>query len=164
MGCESIKSLNLQLTFEHKIHAFVVESVEMSSVPYQPLTRSRWEIRLVILKDVDGGLNTADSSVKCEMITTSRNDLAYRVKKTSQRFDTLLSPWPIVLKGFLRRIIRMGRSNGCLWHWNQWSIRQDWSKSLATLHCIRKNTKFRVLWVDALCINQGDRHKNVWQV
>ena len=62
----------------------------MSSISYQPLVRSRRQIRLIVLKDPDGGPNTANSPLKCEMITTSL-DLygvkyqtypAYRVKKT----------------------------------------------------------------------------------
>ncbi|PMD60919.1 heterokaryon incompatibility, partial [Hyaloscypha bicolor E] len=34
----------------------------------------------------------------------------------------------------------------------------------AALHSIRKNTKFRVIWADALCINQSDNEEKWWQV
>ena len=34
----------------------------------------------------------------------------------------------------------------------------------AALHAIQKNTDFRVLWADALCINQSDNEENSWQV
>ena len=80
------KTYDLLLSYNHP---FVFGSVKMSSIPYQPLVRSRREIRLIVLKDPDGGPNTANSPLKCEMITTSldlygvknQSYPAYRVKK-----------------------------------------------------------------------------------
>jgi hypothetical protein len=48
--------------------------VKMSNVPFQPLDRSRREIHLIVLSDAEhlaSESNTADSPLKCELITTS---------------------------------------------------------------------------------------------
>jgi hypothetical protein len=128
----------------------------MSDIPYQPLDRSRREIRLIVLNDIEnttGGTNTADLPLKCELITRSldlykepfsnypthgvnklRNALARSFLKDqpySRDFYALSYRWgdPAAVCDF--EINGTAAKIGASLH--------------AALHSIRKNTKFRVI-------------------
>ena len=144
----------------------------MSSIPYQPLFQSRREVRLIVLKDVNGGPNTADSRLKCEMITTSldfykvrdSNYPAYRVKRLRNALASSFLDDQPYSKDFYAVSYVWGdpaavddiEING--------AVAKIGANLYAALHSIQNNTKFRVLWADALCINQSDKDEKSWQV
>lgn len=159
-------------SFYHTTHPSVLRSVEMSSIPYQPLVRSRREIRLIVLKDPDGGPNTANSPLKCEMITTSLD--LYGVKDES---------YPIYRVKELRNVLARSFLDDQAYSKHFYAVSYVWgdpaavcdieingiaakigASLYAALHSIRKNTKLRALWTDALCINQSDKDEKSWQV
>lgn len=144
----------------------------MTSIPYQPLFRSRREIRLIVLKDLDGGPNTADSPLKCEMITTSldlykaplSNYPAYVVKKLGNALARSFLDDQSYSKDFYAVSYVWGDPAAvCDIEINGIACKIG-ASLYATLHSIRKNTKLRVLWADALCINQSDKDEKSWQV
>ena len=144
----------------------------MSSIPYQPLFRSRREVRLIVLKDVDGGPNTADSRLKCEMITTSldcykvklSNYPAYGVKKLRNALArSFLDDQPYSKDFYAVSYVWGDPAAVCDIEINGTAAKIG-ASLYAALHSIQKNTKFRVLWADALCINQSDKDEKSWQV
>jgi hypothetical protein len=147
----------------------------MSNVPYQPLDRSRREIRLIILKDVENTANpsnTADLPLKCELIATSldlykvlhSNYSAYEVNKLRNALArSFLKGQPYSREFYALSYVWGDPAAVC-----DLEINGTPAKIGASLHAalqsIRKNTKFRVIWADALCINQGDNEEKSWQV
>ena len=144
----------------------------MSSIPYRPLVRSRREIRLIVLKDPDGGPNTTKSPLKCEMITTSLD--LYGVKNQS---------YPVYRAKKFRNALTRSFLDDQSYSKDFYAISYVWgdpaavcdieineiaakigASLYAALHSIRKNTKLRALWIDAPCINQSDKDEKSWQV
>lgn len=147
----------------------------MSNIPYQPLVRSRREIRLIVLKDIGSatsGPNTADSPLKCETITTSldlykvplSNYPAHRVNKLRNALArTFLDDQPYSKDFYAVSYVWGDPAAVCDVEINGTAAKIG-ASLYAALHSIRKNTKFRVLWADALCINQNDKDEKSWQV
>jgi hypothetical protein len=147
----------------------------MSNVPYQPLDRSRREIRLLILNDVGNTANlsnTADLPLKCELITTSldlykvalSNYTAYEVNKLRNALvRSFLKDRPYSREFYALSYVWGDPAAVCDLEINGTAAKIG-ENLHAALHSIRKNTKFRVIWADALCINQSDNEEKWWQV
>lgn len=159
----------------------------MSGIIYQPLNRERREIRLIILEDEneatkDKGLESIP--LRCQLVTTSLKfynaefDDDY-LEKAKATFIELFSISSLVLSaliGIYRAFMRMQRPSysalSYVWgdpkHVCDIAINGKMAKitkSLANaLRSIRKNTKIRVIWADAICINQQDFDEKSWQV
>ncbi|KAJ9652678.1 hypothetical protein H2198_008081 [Neophaeococcomyces mojaviensis] len=147
----------------------------MSNIPYQPLIQSRREIRLVILEDIDNATsrpNIPDSPLKCEMITTSldlykiplSNYPAHGVNKLRNALARyFLDDQPFSKEFFAVSYVWGNPAAVCETEINGTAARIGESLH-AALSSIRNNTRFRILWVDALCINQSDNKEKSWQV
>lgn len=147
----------------------------MSNIPYQPLVRSRQEVRLIVLQDIDStasGPNTPDSPLKCELITTSlglynvpdANYLAHRVNKLRNALArAFLDDQPCSKDFYAVSYVWGDPAAVCDIEINGTAAKIG-ASLYAALHSIRKNTKFRILWADALCINQSDKDEKSWQV
>lgn len=147
----------------------------MSNVPYQQLVRSRREIRLIILEDIDSAAswpNTADSPLRCEMITTSldlykvplSNYPAHGVNKLRNALARyFLDDQPFSKEFFAVSYVWGDPAAVCEIEINGTAAKIG-ASLYAAFNSIRNNTRFRVLWVDALCINQSDREEKSWQV
>ncbi|KAF2106138.1 heterokaryon incompatibility protein-domain-containing protein [Lophiotrema nucula] len=135
---------------------------------YKPLDQSKQEIRLIVLDDGD------KTRLKCKIITTSldlyrreespiRGDTPPTLRQTFARFATAPStfknrkpyhalsyvwgdPTPVCDIDIDGKMTKISRSLG------------------DALFSIRTNTDYRVIWADALCINQRDNVEKSWQV
>lgn len=147
----------------------------MSGVPYQPLVQSKREIRLIILKDTDNAdstPNTADSPLKCEMITTSLD--LYKVPLSGYAAHGANKLRNALARSFIDDRPYSKEFYAVSYVWGDLAAECDveingtaakiGANLCAALHSIRKNTKFRVLWADALSINQNDKEEKSWQV
>jgi hypothetical protein len=164
----------------------------MSGIAYQPLNRARREIRLLNLDNSDetiedGGMD--GTPLRCQLVTTSL--VLYNTKTHPELVNDpimqlLLSRFPICLMlGYLllkivrstRPLIAQGKPisyNALSYVWGDPECVCDIevngkvakiTKSLAeALQSIRSNTSIRVIWVDAICINQQDDGEKSWQV
>ena len=147
----------------------------MSDIPYQPLDRNRREIRLIVLNNINnttGGPNTVDLPLKCELITTSLNLYkepfsnypAHGVNKLRNALArSFLKEQPYSRDFYALSYVWGDPAPVCDFEINGTTVKIG-ASLYAALHSIRRNTKFRVIWADALCINQSNNEEKSWQV
>ncbi|KAF2809800.1 uncharacterized protein BDZ99DRAFT_532506, partial [Mytilinidion resinicola] len=118
----------------------------MAAFQYQPLDRSRKEIRLLILEDPPNPSRAIfrSTTLKCRMIHTS---LRFSPRPDYYALSYVWGdPTPVInieIDGKHTKI----------------------TKNLAeALGSIQKNTNYHVIWADAICINQADNDEKGWQV
>ena len=147
----------------------------MPNILYQPLDRNTREIRLIVLKDLENTAsctNAADLPLKCELITTSldlykeplRNYPAHGVNKLRNALTrSLIKDRPYSRDFYALSYVWGDPAAVCDIDINDTAAKIG-ANLHAALHSIRNNTKFRVIWADALCINQSDNEEKSWQV
>jgi len=147
----------------------------MSTISYQPLDRSKQEIRLIVLEDMsttDNGSNMANAPPKCQMIITSLDlykerrghIVAHGANKLVNAFArTFLEDQPYSKDFYALSYVWGDPAAVCDVEINGTATKIG-ANLYAALQTIRRNTKFRVIWVDALCINQSDNAEKSWQV
>jgi hypothetical protein len=142
----------------------------MPNFKYQPLDRDNREIRLIILEDRDG--NALDLPLKCKFVTTTLN-----------LYKEPLNDYPAYEVNKLRNAIVRSALKAQPYSEEFYALSYVWGNPEAThdieingttaqisanLHAalisVRNNTKYRVIWADALSINQHDTEEKSWQV
>ena len=138
----------------------------MFRVPYEPLDKTKSEIRLIQLKDVDEVENTGPptgSPLKCQLIKTSlklytryyspivRDGNTLRQSMARIAFSKTKFPQPFYALSY----VWGDPTAACDININGEMARIPRNLNEALLS-IRDNTEFRVIWADALCINQDD--------
>lgn len=147
----------------------------MSNTLHQPLDRSKREIRLIVIKDLDNAASrsrTADLPLKCELITTSldlykeslRSYPAHGVNKLRNALvRSFLKDQPYSKEFYALSYVWGDPAAVCDLEINGKAVNIGASLHAALLS-IRENTRFRIIWADALCINQSDYEEKSWQV
>jgi heterokaryon incompatibility protein (HET) len=149
--------------------------LNMANIQYQPLDRSKREIRLIVLSDAEdtkSGSSLVNESLKCDLIATSldlykeplRNSPAHGVNVLRNALArTFLKNQPYSREFYALSYVWGDPAAIC-----DIEINGNLVKIGASLHAalssIRRNTEFRVIWADALCINQIDNIEKSWQV
>ncbi|KAH0843783.1 hypothetical protein AYO21_07921 [Fonsecaea monophora] len=164
----------------------------MSGNFYQPLNRSRREIRLILLHNDDQGLESRDSPnspLRCQLITTSltfydtKFDIDARevLSAASPQINGLYTLYALYkLFRFAQRNVprilqqKPSRFYALSYVWGDPTRLSDIEvngqvaripENLAEgLRSIRANTNIRVIWADAICINQQDNEEKSWQI
>jgi len=146
----------------------------MPNIPYQPLDRNRRETRLVVLKDLEtttSRTNTAELPLKCKLITTSldlfkeplRNYLAYGANKLRNALTRSLKDQSYSKDFYALSYVWGDPAEVCNIDIDGTAVKIN-ANLHAALRSIRNNTEFRVIWADALSINQNDNQEKSWQV
>lgn len=144
----------------------------MSTILYQPLNQSKQEIRLIVIEDTStagNGSNIATPPLKCQLITTSLNlyqerignYVAHGVNKLRNSFVRRGQPYS---RDFYALSYVWGDPAAVCDIAINGTTTKIGANLYAALQSIQRNTKFRVIWADALCINQRDNAEKSWQV
>lgn len=147
----------------------------MPSFPYQALDQNKREIRLIVLDDPElaiTGPNTTLSPLKCRLITTSLN--LYKELAHSPPMYEVNRLRNALARTFLKDQPYSEAFYALSYVWGDPAEQRDLEvngktvKIGANLHAalssIQRNTNFRVIWADALCINQSNNAEKSWQV
>lgn len=155
----------------------------MSGIAYEPLDRTRREIRLLVLENLSKdkkGKYQAEQPLRCKFLKTS---LALH----STRFENhMMAGKPTGLKTLvwgLNQTQKSFRQMAFQKPAAYFALSYAWGDSARVcdieidgfpakiprnlaeaLWSIRANTSMRIIWADALCINQGDDNEKSWQV
>lgn len=149
----------------------------MSGYPYKALDSKKRQIRLIVLEDGDRTsrrTSVSDSLLRFSMIVTSLElykDPPWHyhlpVNELNQMRNaftrTFLSDQPFSKDFYALSYVWGDPAAVCDIKIDGMSVKIG-ANLYAALQSIRKNTKFRALWVDALCINQSDLEEKSWQV
>jgi hypothetical protein len=135
----------------------------MSAIPYYELHRAKREIRLIVLEDTPklAKLRSATPPLKCTIIHSSLDDFASQPTPSSSMWQGLRQRSH--LKYFALSYVWGDPDPTCELDIN--GVQAKITKSLSdALHSIRDHTDFRIIWADAVCINQNDNVEKSWQV
>ncbi len=144
----------------------------MSNIPYKPLDRRNQDIRLIVLQDAHASSTDPAAYLSCQLIVTSL--ALYPVEQRSftvHKVDSarnLLARTSLDSQPFSHDFYALSYVWGDTAAICDIEINGQPAKIGANLHAalqaIQHNTPHRVLWADALCINQADNNEKSWQV